>query len=266
MKKLNWENYFERTISIRMQFELASKVFSTFKKTPEALKKYSDGELRHLREILQEHFDKSGKSPTEHWAFSEEGVRKYLNEVQSNVQEQLVNFENSIKQSELILRVSLFEIFMKEIHRHILKQKPTLLKADKQIPLGRALSLGFEKVINEEIEKEVHSLDKAKYFKEKLGIDWFEGKAVPLLEHVIDVRNSILHEDPNRKVDEIDMGLTIMMCTAIPFVCIAQAAVLYPKGFKMIKGMKKSKIRKLMNPNSIRNIHLEKPKNSNNSK
>ncbi len=269
MKKLSWDNYFDRTLSVGIQFELARNAIFTFTKTPEAIKKYSEKEFNDLKEMLKEHFDESGKSPADHWVFGKEGFGEYLKGVQSVVPKQLEKFTNSLNQSELILRVSLFEIFMKDIHRQALGEKPSLIKADRKIPIGRVLSLGFKKVIEEEIEREVNSLDrvsvedKARYFKEKLGIDWFGGHAVPLLKHVIEVRNSILHEEPERIVNEIlDLGLATMMCIAIPFASVAQAAVLYPKSFMMIKGMKKSEVRKLMRLNGQHKNHLDNKKDA----
>jgi len=252
MRKLSWDDYFERTIYVKVQFDLAREAISTFRETPDVLKRFLEKELNSLRQLLREHSAKTGKGLAKHWAFSEEEETRYFEVLASNTQEQLTKFENSLKQSELILRVTIFEIFMKNIHRQVLRLKPTLLNVNKQIPLGHILSLGYKKTIEEQIDKAVDTLDrmsvgaKAKYFKERMGIDWFEGKAVPLLEHVINVRNSILHENPDRIIDKVDMGLTVLMCTAIPFVSIAQGAVLYPNGFKMVKGIDKAKIKKLM--------------------
>ena len=86
---------------------------------------------------------------------------------------------------------------------------------------------------------------KAVYFRETLGIDWFDGKIVPILAHVINERNAILHNHPDRLVDRVIMQLTHVVCVAIPWVSVVQAAVLYPDGFEMIGGVSEDEVRRV---------------------
>jgi hypothetical protein len=79
--------------------------------------------------------------------------------------------------------------------------------------------------VNAEIEREVQALDrestekKAIYFRKRLGINWFDGTIVPILDRVITLRNLILHEDPNRLVDESDRVLLLVTSMAFCHGC-----------------------------------------------
>jgi hypothetical protein len=119
------------------------------------------------------------------------------------------------------------------------------------VPIGRVIGTGWENVLLEEIEREVQSLDRksvedrAKYFRKTLNIDWFGGTIVPLLRKVILERNTVLHDDPDRQVDGMVVDLAHMVCVAIPWVSVAQAAVLYPGGFEMIEGLSEEQVRRV---------------------
>ncbi len=85
-----------------------------------------------------------------------------------------------------------------------------------------------------EIEREVQSLDretvqkKADYFRKRLRINWFDGTIVPLLEDVIDVRNEILHENPERPITSSEILLLRITTLAVPFASVMGAHALYP--------------------------------------
>jgi hypothetical protein len=183
----------------------------------------------------------------EHWAFTAEGTQKYFDSRKERIPEDLGKVENRINQNELIMRVTLLEGFLKEIHREVLRQKPALLRSDRQIPLGRLVALGPEKILEEEVEREVQSVDRksigdrAKYFLERLSIDWFDGTIVPLMEWAFGQRNEILHFNPDAEVSSKDLGRASVVGSAVPWVSVAQAAILYPGGFKMIEGLEMEK-------------------------
>ncbi|MFH1063384.1 MAG: hypothetical protein V1747_10965 [Candidatus Omnitrophota bacterium] len=181
---------------------------------------------------------------TWHPIFTSKAPRMHFKEQKKIIEDNLETTHNRLIQNKLILLVTIFESFLKDIHKEIIIQNPSILKNNKQIASSKLISPGKNKIIMKKIiDKEVYSLDrknseeKARYFKDKLGIDWFEGKIVPLLRHVIKVRNVILHEDHEYKVSEFEIGLAFMICQSIPYVTVAQAAILYPKGFKLPLGL-----------------------------
>jgi len=96
------------------------------------------------------------------------------------------------------------------------------------------LAEGQEAILAAEIEREVQSLDrknadeKCKYFRDKLGINWFDGKATPLLEIALRLRNRILHEDPDQSVSTTDLVLFSAVSLGIIFASVVGAAILYP--------------------------------------
>ncbi len=245
---ISWEQYFDRLISLNMQFEIARKIHAGFMGTTEAVDKYLLGELDDIRKLMGEAAKRTGIDPSGTWAYTTEGVDKYLNELRNDLPSQLRNVENRLRQNELLLRVAVFEAFMKDLHREILRQKPLLLRPERQISLGRLASIGLEAVLAEEIEREVQGLDRKStrertdYFRRRLGIDWFDGKIVPLLEIVIETRNGILHDDPDKVIADGVIGIAYITCLSIPWVSLVQAAVLYPSGFKMIEGVSKEEV------------------------
>ena len=129
---------------------------------------------------------------------------------------------------------------------------PSLLKADRQIPLGRLVSKGRDDVVHEEIEREVQALDresskkKAEYFVNRLGINWFGGTIVPILDGVLRLRNEMLHENPDRMVHDTELVSLNLVTTAVPLATLAQAALLYPDAFKLPAHLKEKDARKFL--------------------
>jgi len=235
---ISWKAYYDRFVSIFMQFDLARKAISGFKDTPEATALYADNEIKALTDDMKEHYSDNEKDFSGSWLNDASRVKNYLEHIISDVPYRLTEVDNRINQTELLIRMAVLEAFMKDLHREVLSIKPTLLNATKNIPLGRVISIGFENIIQEEIEKEVHALDrknaqeKADYFKTKLSIDYSaDGTIIPLLESAIDTRNKILHEEPDLTVDKILLGLSHIVGMAIPLVSMVQAHLLYPSNF-----------------------------------
>ena len=236
---ISWEDYWNRSVDIFIQFDLAKKAISGFRNTPEAVKSFAEKELENLRKDMQDHFVKKGKDLPETWIHDETKVAAYLEGTIKTIPSRLEDVENRLNQNHLILQVTLFESFMKDIHKEVVSQNPKLLNPNRQIPLGRAVSEGLDKIIEEELAREVHSLDRksieerCKYFKEKLFIDWsFDGKVIPLIKSTIEQRNIILHEDPDLKIERFDLQIAMSICMGITMVSIVQAHLLYPKSFE----------------------------------
>ncbi len=242
---VSWEDYNKRSTDLHMQFDLAKKALNGFRDTPEALEKYATSELEDIQNDMQEHFEKTGKDPRKSWMHKESETKKYIKNTIKSVPSRLEEIENRLNQNHLIILVTLFESFMKDIHKRILCKNLSLLNPDRKIPLGRINNIGLETIIEEEISREINSLDRksiegrCKYFKEKLSIDWsFDGTALPLIKSTLETRNKILHEEPDYKLSRFELNSAIAICMGITLVTVVQAHLLYPKYFEKLHNSK----------------------------
>lgn len=246
---IDGQDYIDRITAINMQTSLALKAIQGFLNSQDAVDTYLKEELETTRKFTEEAAKSAKFDLSKHWVFSDEGSEKYLNGIKETLPTQIEGVINRINQNKLLLLVTVFESFMKDIHREILRINPKALKADRQVPLGKIVSTPIEEILEEEIEREVQSLDRktieqrCEYFDKHLNIDWFGGTIIPLLKPVLDLRNKITHEDPDITITDNDLGLTYLVTFSLPVACVMQASVLYPEAFKWsdekLDGMKK---------------------------
>lgn len=235
-KPITFEDYFNRQAAIQIQFKTAKKALKGFSESADTLKKYAEEELDEFRTIIRKGAEE-GSEVFETWFHDEGRATKFLDSAKEAAIRTLVEAGDRLTQYEYILSVTIFESLMKDIHRAILTEAPTLLKEDRQVPLGKLVAKGQQEVLREEIEREVQTLDrksvaeKADYFSQRLGINWFGGTIVPILDQVIRARNEMLHENPDRMVNEKDLVFLSLATTSVPVATIAQAALLYPRAF-----------------------------------
>lgn len=231
-------SYLDRLAGINAQFDLTLRAIDGFKSSDEAVSKYLADGMDSLRGLLTKGAKSADFDHTKHWAFSDEGAAKYFDVVKAALPAKLETVVNRVRQNNLILMVTCLEAALKDIHRAVLKKDPRLLKADRQVPLGKLTSQPLDQILDEEIEREVQSLDRktikdrAEHFDKHLNISWFfDGAIVPLAEPVFQLRNTILHEDPDVKVSVNDLMQAKVVCYILPLSCIMQAAVLFPDTF-----------------------------------
>jgi len=180
-------------------------------------------------------------------------VKAEADRLRREIQHHVEFADNKINQMEIILRCAYFEAEMKDIHRHCLCAKPALLRGDKEIALGRLVADGEDKVLEEEIEAEVERIDrqsakeKAKYFKDKLGLKWGDPKLfqqfyhlkssevhndlVLRIERYSTLRNEIVHEHTDHVVQPDELKGAHTYFTFVPSFCCFQAVKLYPTHF-----------------------------------
>ena len=237
---------------VHLQFETARKALEGFEQNRETVERYAAGQLRELKAIIEAAAKRQGQDPNSTWIHDEERVAKYLHGTKENLVRTMVDVSGRLKQYEYLLHVTLFESFMKDIHRAILSSVPSLLREDREIPLGKLVAKGQEEVVREEIEREVQQLDrkstkeKADYFLKRLGITWFDGHMAVILDDVIRLRNEMLHENPELIVREHDLALLNLVTTAVPLATLAQAALLFPKAFALPAHMTEEDARKFL--------------------
>jgi hypothetical protein len=249
---ITWEAYFDRIIGVQVQLNMARKALDGFAQSQEAVDRYATEELGGLRELIHEGAEKAGKDPQSTWVYDEEAVAKYLDSAKEGAVRSLVNVKARLRQYEYILQVAILESFLKDIHRAALTADVSLLKPDRQVPLGKLVSKGSDEIIREEIDREVQILDrksteeKADYFLRRLGIGWFGGTIVPILDKVVRLRNEILHENPERMPGDTEMMLLGLVTISLPLATVAQAAVLYPTAFTLPVDLSEENARKFL--------------------
>ncbi len=225
-----------------IDYDLARKAMNSILKDKSAIDNLANQKLEEIKSTIIESCKFTGEDPGRTWISDKEKTNAWIESYTNALPQSFGEIENRLNQNELIMKVSLFEILLKDIHREILKQKTSLLQSDRKIPLGKLIHGGQDKLIDEEIERAVNILERknirdiAQHFKDHLNVDWtFDGHILPIVEHVLSLRNKILHEEPDVKVGNDDCFHAITIYMAISLVAIAQCAILYPGGFEPLK-------------------------------
>ena len=137
---------------------------------------------------------------------------------------------------ELILRVALFESFMKEIHRAVLMRKPELLsyvKPNRPVKLKDLFKGGFERFKVEEIDRQVREADrlrtkeKAKFFQRRLKLAWASDDRTNRVVELIDLRHGLVHQNPSQPISDKDIQDSRRLFLSIPQDCSTKMAKLY---------------------------------------
>lgn len=249
---ITWEAYFNRITELHLQFKTARRALQRFRESSEAVRQYAEGELQEIRKLVDEGARSQHVDPQSTWPYNSESAAKYLDAATDSALRTLGDFEGRLQQYEFILRVTIFEGLMKDIHREILASYPGLLKEDRQVPLGKLVANGIDDVLREEIDREVQILDrkstaeKAEYFVKRLGISWFDGTIVPILDKAIKARNEMLHENPDRTPTRGEVLFMELATMSVPTATLAQAALLYPKTCSLPMSMSEEDAKKFL--------------------
>lgn len=233
-----WGNFFERFSAVVSQGALVSKAIESLAKTPEAL-------VHFFKEDINCELEKAKKrhSPLTDPAIIEAFKKDFFDSfdvLASAKAERLAKLHNSIRQNSVVMAVAMLEVFIKDVHREILRQDPTLFMGAKQVPLGQVYLKGFDAVLEKEIEEEVDTLDRkslqerAQYFKDRLRIDYFPPSSpvtMEALKKVLDSRDRILHKEPAVSISESDELFVTLSCLSVGTHIFDQARKLYPKAF-----------------------------------
>lgn len=249
---ISWDTYFDRIVAIHLDFAAARKALRAFEATPEAVTAFARAEINELGLRISKGSSETPAIPTERF-------EQLLQNSIRRTPDLMKGVEKRLRQHELLLRIATYESFMRDVHRAVLQDDPSLLRSDRKVELGRLVAMGRDAVIQEEIDREMFGLDRkgvqetAEYFRERLYIDWsFGGTVLPILEEILRRRNIILHEDPECDVPEEWLRAFAAILTAIPWLAVAQGAVLYPNTFQLPELMKREDAEKLVSKNKRR--------------
>ena len=100
---------------------------------------------------------------------------------------------------------------------------------ERQVPLGRIIAEGADAVIEFEIEREVQALDhktveeRAKYFQERLQLNWKQCTDFQSVQRVLEIRNQLLHENPGMTVTDSQLEKQFRLRSHCHFTVVASA-------------------------------------------
>jgi len=247
--------YVRRMKWFKLHFELLHQALSHFEDDKVALKAFMAVQEKKFSAGLDRYRTIEGEGPGNAVGdmIARALTKLFSNTLARQIKTHVEFAENKLHQTEIILVCAFFEAEMKDIHRHCLCAKPTLLGGEKQIALGRLIANGEDIVLEEEIEVEVERIDRestrkrVKYFSEKLGLKWGDPKlfqqfyhlkssedhkdVVLKIEKYSNLRHKIVHQDTDYIVKQDELGEARSYFTFVPSFCCEQAVKLYPSHF-----------------------------------
>ena len=223
-------NFFEcisRLNIIDEQYEIALFAFDLYQKKKET---EISNSLEQRKAKLSSLFERIKREKSTNDEQFDESAFKEDFEIMFNISEQLLSYpaeqakqlKNSIRQNSLIITLSTFEIFLNDLLRFILTNKPDLLRPNRKVEISRLINLGADTIIADEVERQVYAIDRkniadrADYFKTHLNLRWSKDvNLVKTIEKMNDLRNNIVHKDTTLLVREEDFKETHKMCKSI---------------------------------------------------
>lgn len=251
------DRYISRITSVLKQFEMARKAVSDLKDDESRLvpvvQKKAKEHLRSFARILkkadrlrQTSGQDSQRMKAPKVAADEEAVARVIREFEDKARDEFVGEVelacNRVNQNEFIMLIALFEVQIKDIHREILRQEPKLLSPERQVPLGRLISEGFDAILELEIEREVQSLDRknfeerAAYLQSRLRLAWPDRPCPKAAREVLEIRNRLLHEDADLNITEQQLWDAREVALMLSYHFCLQCAERYPKAFTQWDG------------------------------
>jgi hypothetical protein len=142
--------------------------------------------------------------------------------------------------SELLIRVALFESFMKDIHAEVLRAKPSLLakiRPEREVKYQHIFTdkPTFDAILHQQILREVEEVDRlsfqkrADYFARQLNLPLADEHTLAFVAEMMKARNEISHENPLKTVSPADLARAIEVLRQIPTCVCAKAATEYGK-------------------------------------
>ena len=146
----------------------------------------------------------------------------------------------ALNASELVLRVALFEAFLKDIHRCTLLARPELLahvKLNRSVSLKELFKGGFERFRFDEANRQVREADRlptkerAKFFQRRLKLRWGDDITIERIHELIQIRHDLVHSSPDRPVLDKNIQDARQIFRSVARTCFDKACGLYPKNF-----------------------------------
>jgi hypothetical protein len=245
--------YLVRLSSVSRLFDFAGEAIEEFGKNEKLSRRYVEGVLNRYwnkkygdDRATQERLGVSKGDP-----LPSHLMDKLVPAVHDLVPKRIEDVSNLLRQNQLVTLSAHFETFMKDIHRAVLIARPQFLRTDRTVPLGKLISKDRKEILEEEIEREVHALDRkninqrAEYFRDHLRLSWETRESIPewcsqdmgavaQIERLLGLRNGILHEKPLVEVSVQDLLLAFCFFLLVPLACCIRGNELYPESFSPV--------------------------------
>ncbi len=224
---MNFHECISRLNSISDQYEVALFAFGLYQKDKEAeishsLKKEEIRLSKFLETVKKKKAEKNETFNETEYRDAYKNLFCMHESWLSHPGQQAEQLKNSIRQNSLILTLSTFEIFLNDLLRHILTNKPDLLSPNRKIEIGKLIKLGTDTIILEEIERQIYSIDRksieerAKYFKTHLKIPWDKNfEHIKVIVEINNLRNNIVHQDTNLQISEEEFKKAADTCKKV---------------------------------------------------
>lgn len=147
--------------------------------------------------------------------------------------------------SELVLRVALFETFLKDIHRTVIAADPKVLaltRPKRDVSVKELFTQGIARIQSRETDRQVREGDKlsvkerAKFFREKLKLPWTddfknEAELVSSVDELLQKRHKIVHAEPDLHITDDDIKSARILFFHVPQICFRVAEKRFPAYF-----------------------------------
>ena len=128
---------------------------------------------------------------------------------------------------ELLIRIALFESFMKDIHAEVLRASPALLgkiRPEQQVKYKDIFTStqSFQAILNQQILRELDEVDRlpfhwrAKYFDKQLNLQMADEETLKFVVEIMELRNEISHENPLKTIFPNDLAKAVKVLKQIP--------------------------------------------------
>jgi len=175
--KISWNNFERCVIELHMSWKLSILAIQGFKDSGEALDSYLTEDYQDFIGLLSESAKTSGKQITDFPAY--QTFDEFKPERSEVLHRELCSVIRNIHATYLVNFVAILEDHIKQCARILLLDNPRTLDSQRQIPLGRLISMGKDEVILQEVERCVQSLDRksvekrVNFFNKNFGLDFF---------------------------------------------------------------------------------------------
>jgi len=230
--KISWSNFERRVIGLHMSWKLSIRAIEGFKESGEALDSYLTEDYQNFIGLFAKTAKTNGKQITDFPAYRT--FDKFKPERSEILYRELDSVIRNIHAAYLLNFLAIIEDHIKQCARVLLLDNPRILDSQRQIPLGKLISMGKDEVILQEVERCVQSLDRKSieervdFFNKNFGLDFFGEPGKSLLKNLNDKRNSLLHEDPGTGASKKDVDLSVILCFSIGTWLLMQIAAIAP--------------------------------------
>jgi hypothetical protein len=137
---INPDAFQKRIGEIAAQRNLAEHALETLLMNDEAIEDFASKQLSIIQETLKKSAAYVRLDVVQSWPFSEKGIESFKSGTRSTFPIRVEELRNRLRQNQLILYHAVTESFLKDIHREVVRQDPSLLNPKRKIELQEVLN------------------------------------------------------------------------------------------------------------------------------